>query len=514
MTHGDGAMTRRRHRGWWPATALALTAVLLAGCGNGGTPATTAGSLPTGSAPGGSEAGAGGTAAGAGGTATGTNAEAAATARAQGIVPFCTEVPALGPIREGNHPGNENPGMDLTNVVTAYGAERPDTFAGWWIDRDQGGTVVVAFTDDPAPHLTELLARAPRPGDAQAVQTAPPTVAVGGGAVPTTPAPPTTTVGESGWVVDVVQAPHSQAALTAVQSRLYADRDALGVTIGSSGTDVSRNRVRATVDPSDEATRRRLAERWPADQVCVERVPTADEAWPAGVPKPTTLIPPAGTEPWVTCGVGGGGLPFPASRLEHPEPLAPDDPLSEALRVGLASDPGLPPGATFDEFGVLARTDDQALLGMGSPPRGLVTFRRGEHRWVWSGSGGSCSTVRTLLPPGVRTVDWALDRSFPLPGPGDTEIHVLVNEVACNSGQPVGERLLPAEVSVRDGQMLIGFGAKVPTGLGGASCPSNPSTPVTVTLPEPLGDRVLADGTSWPPKPADQLSVMGVGPIS
>jgi hypothetical protein len=38
-------------------------------------------------------------------------------------------------------------------------------------------------------------------------------------------------------------------------------------------------------------------------------------------------------------------------------------------------------------------------------------------------------------------------------------------------------------------------------GDGDAPCPANPVTAATVTLPGPLGDRVLLDGGTHPPSP-------------
>jgi len=46
--------------------------------------------------------------------------------------------------------------------------------AGIWIDRDHGGTLVLAFTDDPAAHLEAVLARGPSPDDLELVSPRPP----------------------------------------------------------------------------------------------------------------------------------------------------------------------------------------------------------------------------------------------------------------------------------------------------------------------------------------------------
>lgn len=55
----------------------------------------------------------------------------------------------------------ETPNSRLRGVLYDYSLELPETFAGMWTDRNNGGTVVIAFTDDPAPHLAELNTRSP-----------------------------------------------------------------------------------------------------------------------------------------------------------------------------------------------------------------------------------------------------------------------------------------------------------------------------------------------------------------
>lgn len=49
------------------------------------------------------------------------------------------------------------------------------------------------------------------------------------------------------------------------------------------------------------------------------------------------------------------------------------------------------------------------------------------------------------------------------------------------------------------GRCLLITVANVP---GGADCPGNPTFPITITLPSPLGDRGLFDGSVVPPRDA------------
>jgi hypothetical protein len=59
----------------------------------------------------------------------------------------------------------------------------------------------------------------------------------------------------------------------------------------------------------------------------------------------------------------------------------------------------------------------------------------------------------------------------------------------------VVDRILPSDAS------LIVVMATVPRG-GAQDCPDNPETSFLLELPEPLGDRLLVDGSEIPPRDA------------
>lgn len=97
------------------------------------------------------------------------------------------------------------------------------------------------------------------------------------------------------------------------------------------------------------------------------------------------------------------------------------------------------------------------------------------------------------MPGGLGRVDWRLDRAFPRPGPDSTEIHLRVTERDCASGQAMGDRLLGPQIVETDQSVVVAFAAIAQ--YDGQDCQGNPSTSVTVTLPSPLADRDLVDGT-------------------
>lgn len=393
----------------------------------------------------------------------------------EGLAPFCDDVERPGPVADGSVPTAGNPDMGVMAVLNAYGAEHPDTFGGMWIDRTHR-TVVLAFTDDPDLHRAAIASRRASPDDPALVEPAP-TIT------------DTTTVAESGVSFDVVQVRYTAAALDDLQAEVAAvafEGQPAAVGVGSAA---DLNRVRVSYDVVDDASRRRLAEVVPVDAVCVEGIPAAEAPEPVDPSDPPALLP--GDDVALTC--GGEGLTFPPSALDQPGGFeSADDPLAEALRDTLSGSSELSGMGSPTGWRVLARTDEAAILA--DQDLASVTFRQEDGRWAWAGSGG-CSP-QVALPDGVGRAAVALDPAFPPPGPETTELHLLVSELACASGAPIGDRLLGPQVRDEGDRVVL---ATAVVSLGGMqTCPGNAAQPVTVALDEPLGDRTLVDGLVWP----------------
>ena len=73
----------------------------------------------------------------------------------------CDDVPKLESRLEGTLSGRQNPDPAVMTALLAYGRQQPGTYAGLWIDRDNGGVLMMGFTDDPEPHRAAILARRP-----------------------------------------------------------------------------------------------------------------------------------------------------------------------------------------------------------------------------------------------------------------------------------------------------------------------------------------------------------------
>ncbi|GAA1759581.1 hypothetical protein GCM10009747_18280 [Agromyces humatus] len=84
-----------------------------------------------------------------------------------------------------------------------------------------------------------------------------------------------------------------------------------------------------------------------------------------------------------------------------------------------------------------------------------------------------------------------------LPDGGDERIVLLVTERECNSGRPATDRVELVELVETETTVEVVIGVR-PHESGAFTCPSNPPTPFTVELEQPLGDRVIFDAAVAP----------------
>lgn len=110
---------------------------------------------------------------------------------------------------------------------------------------------------------------------------------------------------------------------------------------------------------------------------------------------------------------------------------------------------------------------------------------------------GTTAMASVSPPPGAGRASWALPSDEEI-GPETTSYTALVTERACASGRSSEGRIVGPQIAYTAEAVIVTFQVQ---GLdGGQDCQSNPSTPVLVTLDEPLGDRLLLDGDSHPPR--------------
>ncbi|MEX2419825.1 MAG: hypothetical protein WD652_05530 [Acidimicrobiia bacterium] len=197
----------------------------------------------------------------------------------------------------------------------------------------------------------------------------------------------------------------------------------------------------------------------------------------------------------VTC---SSGPQFPLGAIHEIELVGQDDPngMLAAIEPFLSSEEGQ--NWPQDGWQLLHQTFEQAtLVARSNGTLAYMRLGREDEGWKWGGSsiGGSRCDLQYAIPTGLNTVGWRLDPSAPEPGPQATQLHVLLTERECVSGQAIGDRLVGPQVVMTDTEVRLAFAAEPPPG-DYQTCQGNPETPYTVELPEPLGDHEIIEGLS------------------
>ena len=99
---------------------------------------------------------------------------------------------------------------------------------------------------------------------------------------------------------------------------------------------------------------------------------------------------------------------------------------------------------------------------------------------------------------GIHAARWELAPGAEI-GPDTVSFEALVFEQACASGaSPEGRIAGPAVIPLDDSVIVI-LGTRPPPGP--QTCLTGPPATVRVQLPDPLGNRQLLDGSSFPAEP-------------
>jgi hypothetical protein len=399
----------------------------------------------------------------------------------------CSEVPALTTGVLGDHT-SDNFDAVFRGVLQTYAAEHEDTFGGMWIDRDAYGTIVLAFTDQPAAHRAALAQRRPSPDDMDVIDP-PPEI--------TDDRP----IGEWDLAFDVVQVAYTEAELIAAVGPVVEAAQAVVQSPVGGSFDVQRNRVNLELAvPTTPSELDAIADSVAAGGIDPEIVcwsgqfvDEAPEPIQPGTPLDVIELPDVdGTYPADTP-VECGGLRFEVGDLAAPTPAADVEPGLRAVLDGALAGPEgeFMPG---DGWSLLTENGEHAtFIHIGDGGVSYIGAEMGSNGWIWAGSGAfEACDVRLALPDGLGSVEWMLDPAAPAPDATSTDLRVLVSERGCAGGQEMGARLLGPQVVVTDDAVRIAFAAVLQPGA--QTCPGNPSTPVTVTLETPLGDREIRDG--------------------
>jgi hypothetical protein len=243
---------------------------------------------------------------------------------------------------------------------------------------------------------------------------------------------------------------------------------------------------------------------------------TSTASLPAPSPEPIPLDVPM--NPGFGLPYACAGEPFDVRTFSLP-PTAEtsSDPAAEGLRKTLLTDPMLPRSGWW----MTNRSETAAEFAARDARNALWYVRVEAKDGAWGiHSWGGCGPVLQIA--GLSTVVWKLDPDAPLPDPDSRVIRAVVTESCVPD--PLAVRLQPPIVRSTADLVLIAFTAR--PGAGGharlpirfasvqrapaAGSGSNPNRPlfdhcagestavVEVDLGEPLGDRLLVDGSSWP----------------
>jgi len=189
-----------------------------------------------------------------------------------------------------------------------------------------------------------------------------------------------------------------------------------------------------------------------------------------------------------------GGHPFGFDALTGPGNAELEaHPTADALRAFLAGGEArdLVPNTGWHLAGRDARTASYVALAAGDPPFAEVQLELDAGAWKVVGFG-QCRPTLDLEGLNAALFQYA----GPPPGPGDRRFDVLVTEIECAGGRPMGARLQRPQIAVTPDAVYVVF--TVVAQAGAHDCPSNPSTRVTVELPEPLGERPVRDAAVFP----------------
>ena len=230
--------------------------------------------------------------------------------------------------------------------------------------------------------------------------------------------------------------------------------------------------------------------------VPAQPIRTPDPTWPVAPERLATALESA---PGARLTCGFPDHTFPVSALDAPigAEQAPGS-LADALRAAIEVF-DFPRDQVDSLTWLLAEHDDGGALflahGGSEPEWWYVLVEADGPGWKPAGMGGCNLNVQ--LTPEFGPAQWALDPAFPIPDSSTTELHVLVWELACSGASLTTGRMSPPVVEYTSDAVRITIGVRPLEGPH--SCPLGRGTPAIVTLPRPLGNRMLLDGYRYPP---------------
>ena len=209
---------------------------------------------------------------------------------------------------------------------------------------------------------------------------------------------------------------------------------------------------------------------------------------------PTSTIPatPTPSQQWLSCSTD---IVFQAASLSGPlEPSGAQDEAALIFRRFPATPAFWRRLIDDDERVVFAAANPSAWDGRHGGAGNLRFVDVANTGGTWAVAASGECWPRVVLEAGLEPGTWALATV----SDDARQLDLLVSEFECASGQPPGERVQPPVIVETDHDVTITFGIEPIGGI--QDCPTAPGQPYRVTLGAPLGQRVLQDGTYFPPR--------------
>jgi hypothetical protein len=151
------------------------------------------------------------------------------------------------------------------------------------------------------------------------------------------------------------------------------------------------------------------------------------------------------------------------------------------------------------DWRLLAEEGREATFGAGRLPDELEVISVERRKGAWKGWGYSSNCEPATLRKGREAIGWDLDPDQPQLSRKTRSILVDLGPGECNGGKPQADRLQKPEFREQNGALLMSLWLR-PLPPGGYTCQGLIEPPVRIQLPEPLGDRPLMDGGTYPPR--------------
>lgn len=239
-------------------------------------------------------------------------------------------------------------------------------------------------------------------------------------------------------------------------------------------------------------------------------IPIAVVSARSGPTERGTELPPASALalPRVTC---GGGPSWEVETMDGGLPNAVDDAEVRAAFAGVLREAPVDAPIAIQEQGperadyiVLASGGDSYTLGLrgwtiNGPSRNAMTadLKREPDGSLRMTSWGDCRRLEIVVAPDRILVEVTAPAGGVL-RTTDAPV-VMVTESDCTGGRDPSAFLGKPAVTEDSSRVVVNLTSEAI--IGGADCPGNPSVPLTLSLDEPIGDRELYDGGTFPPTP-------------